>query len=131
MGESQTESWKFMKPCSKNRKRIAWLALDALDVRQARDLRVHLETCAGCRRYLEEISNVTQRLIAAETRPDIQASESFHQSVVGALGAEETGWQTLVAHLRGTLLNWRMALTVVGATVLVIAALTAIVWRPD
>ena len=33
-----------MKPCSKNRKLIAWLALDALDVRQAQTLREHLAT---------------------------------------------------------------------------------------
>src|SRR5438477_440866 len=32
MGESQTESWTFMKPCSKNRKRIAWLAIAALSL---------------------------------------------------------------------------------------------------
>ena len=109
-----------MKPCSKNQKRIAWLALDALDVRQAHDLRAHLETCAGCRRYLEEISNLTRRLTAAETTPDSQASESFHDRVVSALSPQKTGWETLVAHLRGTLLNRRVALPVIG-----------IVWRPE
>ncbi len=121
-----------MKACSKNRKPLAWLALDALDVRQAQDLRVHLETCEGCRRYLEEISNVAQRLGAAETGPDIQPSESFHQRVVRAVRAEETGsiWETLVAHLRGTLLNWRVALPVIGAAVLVIAALSVLLRHP-
>src|SRR6266496_2572549 len=106
-----------MRPCSKNRRRIAWLALDALDIRQVQDLRAHLETCAGCRRYLEEISNVTQSLIAAQITPDGRASDSFHQRVVSALSPEKTEWETLMAHLRGALLNWRVALPVVGATV--------------
>ena len=115
-----------MKPCSKNRKRIAWLALDALDVRQARDLRVHLETCAGCRRYLEEISNVTEQLIAVDTEPNIQPSESFHQTVVGRLRAEVSGSlsETVWPRLRTMLLNWRVVLPVAGATAVVIAALS-------
>ena len=113
-----------MKPCSKNRKCIAWLALDALDAQEARDLRAHLETCEGCRRYLEEISNVTERLIAAETEPDIQASEAFHQRVVGRLRAKESGSfsETVLASLRAMLLNWRVVLPVIGATAVVIAA---------
>ena len=132
MGESQTESWTFMKPCSKNRKRITWLALDALDVQQARDLRVHLEACEGCRRYLAEISGVTEKLNAGETEAGIQASESFHQRVVGALRSEETAsaWETLMAYLAGRLLHGRVAWPVIGAAVVVIAALSLFVQRP-
>ena len=74
-----------MKPCAQNRKLIAWLASNALDARQTRQLQAHLETCEGCRRYLAEISNVTERLAAAETNPDVQASESFHRKVAGKL----------------------------------------------
>ena len=122
-----------MKPCSKNRKHIGWLALDALDVRQTEDLRAHLETCAGCHRYLEEISNVTQKLTAAELKTDIRASESFHQKVVHRLRAEKSVdvWETVVAHLRGTMLNWRVALPVVGAAVVVIAVMSTFLWRPN
>jgi len=109
-----------MKPCSKRRKFIAWLALDALDVQEATDLRAHLETCEGCRRYLEEISNLTQRLIAAETEPDIQPSNSFHQRVAGRL----------VARLRAMFLNWRVALPVIGATAVVIAVWSVFEPRP-
>ncbi len=114
-----------MKPCSKNRKLIAWLALDALDARQARDLRAHLETCDACRRYFEEISNVAGKLIAAEIRPDAQASESFHRRLVGRLRTEEPGslWETLVSFLRAGSLNWRMALPVIGATAALVVAL--------
>ena len=120
-----------MKPCSKNRKHIAWLALDVLDVRQTQDLRMHLESCEGCRRYFEEMSILTLRLTAAETTPDVEASESFHQRVAGALRAEETAslWATVAERLRGKL-NWRAALPVIGATAVVIVALAAIVWRP-
>ena len=121
-----------MKPCSTHRKLIAWLALDALDVQEARNLRAHLEACEGCRRYLEEISNVTARLIAAETEPDIQPSESFHQRVVGRLRAEESASFSggVVGGLRATLLNWRVVLPVIGATAVVIAAWSVFGPRP-
>jgi len=76
-----------MKPCNKNRKLIAWLALDELEDRRARELRAHLENCAGCRGYLKEISNVTEKLATAQAESDVQATESFHQRVVGALRA--------------------------------------------
>jgi len=131
MGESQTESWTFMKPCSKNRKRIAWLALDALDVQPARDLRAHLEACEGCRRYLAEISGVTEKLNAAQIEADIRASESFHQRVVGALRSEEmaSAWEALLAYLAGRLRHRRVVLPVIGAAVVVIAALSLFVQR--
>jgi len=121
-----------MKPCSSNRKLIAWLAVDALDDRQTRSLRAHLETCEGCRRYLAEISNVAQKLSAAATPPDIQAAESFHQRVLGALRAEETAStrENLLARLRATLLTWRVVLPTVGATALAIVALSLVARRP-
>lgn len=121
-----------MKPCSKNRKLIAWLAVEALEARQAQDLRAHLESCEGCCRYLEEISIVTERLAAAETGPDIQASESFHRRVVGALRAEasESIVEIIAARLRGFLLAWRVAVPVIGAAVVVIAVLAVFMWRP-
>jgi anti-sigma factor RsiW len=114
-----------MKPCSKNRKLIAWLALEVLDAQQTQELRAHLGTCAGCRRYLEEISRITERLSAAETGADIQASESFHRKVVGRLRAEEAAsvWQTVIAQLRGRLLDWRVAALTSGALVAAFAVL--------
>ncbi len=88
-----------MKPCSRNRKLIAWLALDALEAEQARNLRAHLETCEACRCYLEEVSAVRARLAAAEPRMDIQASEAFHQKVLRRLRAEESEpvWEAVLA----------------------------------
>jgi hypothetical protein len=122
-----------MKPCAQNRKLIVWLSLNALDARQTRHLRAHLETCAGCRRYLAEISNVTENLAAAEANPDVQASESFHQKVAGKLRAAtpDSLGEILAAYFRGTLLNWRVALPAIAA--LVVVGVTVATWRqrPD
>ena len=121
-----------MKPCSRNRKPLAWLALGELDARTAAALRAHLETCKGCRRYLAELSTVTEKLASAEVTPDIQASESFHRRVVTRLRAEQSGsvWQTLTAPLIAAWLNWRVALPVVGAAALVIALLSILARQP-
>jgi anti-sigma factor RsiW len=114
-----------MKPCSKNGKLIAWLSAGALDARQSRDLRAHLESCEGCRGYFEEISKVTETLMAMETLPEVQASEFFHRRVVAKLKAEEstTRWRNPMAYLRGTLFNWRLVLPAIVATALLIAAM--------
>jgi hypothetical protein len=71
-------------------------------------------------------------MIAAEAKPDIQASESFHQRLVSSLRAEPSGslWQTLAAPLAAARLNWRVALPVLGAAALVIATLSNLVRQP-
>ncbi len=118
-----------MKPCAQNRKLIAWLAVNALEARQAQQLRAHLETCEGCRRYLAEISNVTETLAAAEAIPDVQASESFHRKVAGRLRTSkpDSMGEILAAYFRGTLLNWRVTLPVIVA--LVIIGVNVAIWR--
>lgn len=116
-----------MKPCVKNKKLIAWLALDALDIRQAQTLREHIATCEGCRRYLAEISNVTKRLAAAEANPEVQTSESFHRKVAGRLRETkpDSVGEIVAAYLAG--LNWRVALPAVAALVVIGVALGT--WR--
>jgi anti-sigma factor RsiW len=118
-----------MKPCAQNRELIVWLALNTLEARQARPLRAHLETCEGCRRYLAEITNVTERLAEGEANPDIQASEIFHQKVAGKLRAAKPDslGEILAVYVRGTLLNWRVALPAIAA--LVVAGVTIATWR--
>jgi hypothetical protein len=120
-----------MKPCSRNRQLVTWLALDNLEIGQARELRAHLESCEGCRGYFEELSNVAERLATAAPGPDIQTSESFHQRVAGALRAGEStsAWETVEAYLRGVRLGWRMAVPAIAGAAVVIAALAAFVWR--
>src|SRR5205823_5908678 len=66
--QCRKESWNSMKPCSNKRKLVALLAADALNANEERELRDHLETCEGCRTYLQEISNVTQKLGSVEIR---------------------------------------------------------------
>jgi hypothetical protein len=118
-----------MKPCAPNRKLIVWLALNALDARQTQSLRAHLETCAGCRRYLAEISNVTERLAAAEANPEIHASENFHRKTANRLRSvkPDSLGEILAAYFRGAWSNWRVALPVIAA--LAVVGVTVTIWR--
>ena len=118
-----------MKPCAPNRKLIAWLASNALDARQTRQLQAHLETCEGCRRYLAEISNVTERLVATPSNTDVQASEVFHQKLAGRLRAAKPDsiGDILALYFRGILLNWRVALPAIVA--LVVIGVNIAIWR--
>jgi anti-sigma factor ChrR (cupin superfamily) len=111
-----------MKPCPKNRERLAWLAMGALEIQHEPELRVHLEKCAGCRRYLEEIANVAGRLRQAKPEPGSQPSASFHRNWMGALAktTPESAGENLLARICG-IWNWRLALPAVTAAALVIA----------
>jgi hypothetical protein len=117
-----------MKPCAENQKLIAWLALDALDARTAVAIRDHLAHCEGCRGYFEEISGVAANL-AAPPAPDVQTSENFHRRVVGGLrtAKPDSLLEILTADFHRARLNWRTALTVAAA--LVVISLTLIVPR--
>src|ERR1041385_279293 len=115
-----------MKPCSNNRKLIAWLALGALEPRQERSLRAHLETCAGCRGYLHQISKVTDRLAATAIRSDIETSPSFHRRVVSRLRLEESREATVLAQLRAAFSSWRVALPATAAAIAVLIAVLSL-----
>jgi hypothetical protein len=121
-----------MKPCPKYREQIAWLAIDALEIQHEPELRAHLDICAGCRCYLEEISSVAGRLRAAEPQSGSQPSASFHRGVVGALAMAERrlAGGTLVAQV-WSLWNWRLALSAGTAVALVIAAWLVAAPRAD
>jgi anti-sigma factor RsiW len=116
-----------MKPCSRNRKLIAWLALDALEARKAAALRAHLATCDGCRRYGEEISNVTERLAAAAPESNLEPSPFFHRRLAEKLQAVESASVSayLAPWLRGMRLNWRVALPAIAVLVLALLAVVA------
>jgi hypothetical protein len=117
-----------MKPCSKNRKRIALLALDALDLRAAAALRDHLVFCEGCRRYSEEISIVTKRLAAAEPDSNVEASAFFHQRVSEKLQTTESVsvLEHLASWFRGSTLNWRLALPAIAALMIALLAIVLV-----
>jgi anti-sigma factor RsiW len=78
-----------MKPCPKNRKPIALLALDALPAQPARSLRAHIEQCDGCRAYFEETLKITRALQPQEAEPELEATESFHRAVARAIRTAE------------------------------------------
>jgi anti-sigma factor RsiW len=101
-----------MKACFSKRKLIAWLALGELDERQAQALRSHIQTCEGCRRYLEEFSAVRERLAAVDMSPSSEVSESFHREWVGRLKAERP---ISLRQVLAERLNWRVALPALGA----------------
>jgi hypothetical protein len=116
-----------MKPCSRNRKPIAWLALGVLDSREAEALRDHLALCEGCRRYWEEMSNLTEGLAAAGPDSDLLASEFFHRRVAGKLRAVES--VSIVENpgvwFRGLMPLWRVALPAVAVLMIAFFAMVA------
>lgn len=116
-----------MKPCSRNRKLIAWLALNALDGQQAAALRAHLADCEGCRGYWEEISKVTEGLAAAQPDSSLEASELFYRRVAGRLRAVESSSvpENLAAWFRSSTLNWRVAVPAVAVLVIALLAVVA------
>jgi anti-sigma factor RsiW len=101
--------------------------LNTLDAQEARQLRAHLETCEGCRRYLAEMSHVTERLAAVKINPDIQASESFHRNVAQKLRAakRDSLGGILRAYIQGRAPHWRVAVPVVAALALIGVILVA------
>ena len=78
-----------MKPCRRNRKNIALMALQELKAVQRTVLVAHLEECKGCQRYFEEISGIAATLANAGTREEVQASGVFHQTLIAKLRSEE------------------------------------------
>ncbi len=109
-----------MKPCFRNRKLIAWLALGELDAPRAEALYAHMRHCSGCRCYLEEMSAVAGCLDAGPAEPELEPSASFHRKLLGRLRSAETtsAWTVLSARL-----NWRLALPALGAAALLLLML--------
>src|SRR5262249_10042569 len=102
-----------MKPCSRNLKKIAWLAVEALDTAQERDLRAHLESCPACRAYWQEMSALTSKLSSAQLPVGLEASERFHKQVVRAV--QEEGRSSMDGLLpRWSFFTWRVALPVLA-----------------
>jgi anti-sigma factor RsiW len=116
-----------MKPCSKNRKQIAWLALGELDAGSEKTLRDHLAGCDGCRRYFEEVSGVTKKLAAAEPDSKVQAPDFFHQRLTEKLRAAESGSvvEDVTAWMARMMPGWRVALPGMAMVLLAVFAMVA------
>ncbi len=118
-----------MKPCPNKRKLIAWLAMGALEDREAAALRDHLAHCDGCRRYWQEFSNMATALASAAPNSDVKASETFYRRVANRLRESEPQplLSTLAVWLRASLPSWRVALPVIG--LLILGAFVAVALR--
>jgi hypothetical protein len=101
-----------MKVCRRKQKEIALLAVNAMAGEPARELRSHLESCPGCRQYLAEISNVSERIRGAEIENEIEASPAFHRKVVAALRGQEARPETLATTVQALLSRWRVSVPV-------------------
>ncbi|MGO8700025.1 MAG: hypothetical protein ACLQVY_20230 [Limisphaerales bacterium] len=111
-----------MKPCSKYREQIALLAIDGLERQPKKNLITHLNVCAGCRAYLEEISGLAGILREAEPKSDSQPSPSFHCRVRNALATTESSRDETFLKRICQGWTWRLALGAAGALVVLIAA---------
>ena len=84
---------QFFDPCGSYRQDLCLLASGALSEREKIQAQDHLQNCASCRRYFEEIKTVTVPLANwAENLPQIQPSESARASwtkVIRAAGRPE------------------------------------------
>jgi anti-sigma factor RsiW len=105
--------------------------MEALEIPHEKELRAHLDSCAACRRYLEEISSVAGKLAAAEPESG-NPSESFHRNFIAALAKakRESAGEALLARM-WNIWNWRLAMPAVTAAALVIAAWLVIVPRAN
>jgi len=108
-----------MKPCARNRRLLVWLSLGELEQNQAAAIRQHVRSCEGCRGYLEEISQVAQDLRTKEPTEAIETSAVFHQRVARAIRATgpRSPGELMAEYLRTALLDWRVAVPLVGAIV--------------
>jgi predicted anti-sigma-YlaC factor YlaD len=116
-----------MKPCSRNRKLITWLALDVLEAPKAAALRDHLSLCQGCRRYWEKISRLTETLASAQPDSKLEATELFHQKLAERLQAVESPslLEELCVWLHRSMLGWRVALPAIVVLAIVLLAIDA------
>ncbi len=108
-----------MKPCTGNRRLIAWLAVGALEAEKAAKLREHIDRCEPCRNYWEEVSSVAHRLESAAPNSQLKASEAFYRRLDGKLQSVQpvSLGKWLEWNVRDWQRNWGLAL---AATVLVL-----------
>jgi hypothetical protein len=77
-----------MNPCAKTRKRIALMASEVLDAKEAGALRQHIAACPGCGVYWRSMSDLTGRLKNARPLPAAEATESFHRGLARKIAAQ-------------------------------------------
>lgn len=123
-----------MKPCSRYRKLIGLLAIGGLDAGEEHRVQIHLKTCGPCRAYYEDMSHLSRRLEAVELRTEIETSDSFQKSLMSRLHAgsrKRPVWSWPAAWRPTGLSAWRVAFPIGAAVLLLVAALPALLRRPN
>ena len=110
-----------MNPCSKNKKYIASLALNALDAPRSLELLEHLGQCAPCRQYWEEMSSTSEALKTGKPAADVEISERFYRRVEKRIKTARSysGREHLGLWGGRVLWNWRVVLPI-GALLFVL-----------
>ena len=100
------------------------MAAGALEAAEAEQIRNHLQTCEGCRRYYEEIVQVTA-LLSIEPEATIHTTEIFHKGVLDALRKQDqqSFWVNFLPWVQSTFANSRLTLPGAAAAALAVAAL--------
>jgi len=102
-----------MNACARNRKRIAMLAIDALNERQTLKLRNHFDECPGCREYWREMAGIcAEHSAAARNLPDVAPDNQFHERLVHRIHETEarTAGASAGRILRYWFAGWRVAI---------------------
>lgn len=111
-----------MKPCGKNRKLIGWLALDALDAREAQELQSHFKCCPGCSWYWHEMRIVAQNHLTVSATPLLlDGSDAFHEKLDSRIrGGQQQSFETDgLDLLRRAIRHWRVAAAAAGAVIFI------------
>ncbi|HEY0455429.1 MAG TPA: hypothetical protein VGE41_03590 [Verrucomicrobiae bacterium] len=115
-----------MTTCSKHRPGLALLASGESAGETEAELRAHIASCAECRQYFAELSNLTRELREAPAHNELLTSEKFHRNLMQAIRAEASSplGKLFRAGFWKSFGTWRVALPALSAAaVLVVAAI--------
>jgi hypothetical protein len=117
-----------MKPCRKNRKLIVWSMLDALGPAQASELAQHLQHCEGCRRYRQEISQITRGLSALESFAEVSGADKVRSHSFRRLNLSGSNVRSLKARagLYQNIFSWRVGVPGLCAIALALVVLSSV-----
>jgi hypothetical protein len=118
-----------MNPCSKNKKAIALLAINALDVPQALELREHFSNCPGCHAFWDDMTRIRQALATGIPTADVDPSPRFYKRLEGRLKTARpySGLEHLGLWMGRAFWNWRVALP--AALLVLCVAVFAFKWE--
>ena len=105
------------------------MALEALNQPEAGRVREHLQSCAGCRAYFEELTQIKMNLTATATdRQEAQSSDVFHRKLLARLEKEKP--RSAVGDLLSGFRAWRAAIPLAGAAAVIVGIYWAVQDHP-